>query len=49
MYKIKSFLLVFLTIPHFLVSCGGWNPTSVKDRPVDVDERVRQNIEEVKV
>jgi len=48
MYKIKSFLLVFLAIPLFLVSCGGWNPTSVKDRPVDVDERVRQNIEEGK-
>ena len=48
MYKIKSFLLVFLVIPLFLVSCGGWNPTSIKDRPVDVDERVRQNIEEGK-
>ncbi len=48
MYKIKSFLLVFLAIPLFLVSCGGWNPTSIKDRPVDVDERVRQNIEEGK-
>ena len=48
MNKIKSFLLVFLLIPLFLVSCGGWNPTSVKDRPVDVDERVRQNIEEGK-
>ena len=48
MYKIKSFLLVFLAIPLFLVSCGGWNPTSIKDRPVDVDERVKQNIEEGK-
>ena len=48
MYKIKSFLLVFLAIPLFLVSCGGWNPTSVQDRPVDVDERVKQNIEEGK-
>ena len=48
MYKIKSFLLVFLAIPLFLVSCGGWDPASVKDRPVDVDARVRQNIEEGK-
>ena len=48
MNKIKWFLLVFLLIPLFLVSCGGWDPASVKDRPVDVDERVRQNIEEGK-
>ena len=48
MNKIKWFLLVFLLIPLFLVSCGGWDPVSVKDRPVDVDERVRQNIEEGK-
>ncbi len=48
MYKIKSLLPVFLSIPLFLVSCGGWNPTSTKDRPVDVDQRVTQNIEEGK-
>ena len=48
MHNIKSFLLVFLAIPLFLVSCGGWDPASVKDRPVDVDARVRQNIEEGK-
>tara|TARA_Y100000590_G_scaffold45546_1_gene48426 strand:- start:1211 stop:1789 length:579 start_codon:yes stop_codon:yes gene_type:complete len=48
MNKFKSFLLVFFVIPLFLVSCGGWDPASVKDRPVDVDERVRQNIEEGK-
>ena len=48
MNKIKWFLLVFLLIPLFLVSCGGWDPASVKDRPVDVDERVKQNIEEGK-
>ncbi len=48
MHKNKSILLAFLIIPIFLVSCGGWNPTSVKDRPVDVDQRVKQNIEEGK-
>jgi len=48
MNKFKSFLLVFFVIPLFLASCGGWDPVSVKDRPVDVDERVRQNIEEGK-
>ena len=48
MNKFKSFLLVFFVIPLFLVSCGGWDPASVKDRPVDVDARVRQNIEEGK-
>ena len=45
MHKNKSILLAFLIIPIFLVSCGGWNPTSVKDRPVDVDQRVKHNIE----
>ena len=48
MHKNKSILLAFLIIPIFLVSCGGWNPTSVKDRPVDVDQRVKQNIEEAR-
>ena len=51
MPKNKLILLVFLTILPFLNSCGKgniWNPTSVKDRPTDVDERVRQNIEEGK-
>ena len=48
MHKNKSILLAFLIIPIFFVSCGGWNPTSVKDRPVDVAARVKQNIEEGK-
>ena len=45
MHKFKSFLMFFILIPVFVGSCGG---PSVKDRPVDVDERVRQNIEEGK-
>tara|TARA_B100000579_G_scaffold389059_1_gene362614 strand:+ start:52 stop:627 length:576 start_codon:yes stop_codon:yes gene_type:complete len=48
MSKNKSILSAFLAISFFLVSCGGFNPTSVKDRPTDVDERVKQNIEEGK-
>ncbi len=48
MSKNKSILSAFLAIFFFLVSCGGFNPTSVKDRPTDVDERVKQNIEEGK-
>ena len=45
MHKFKSFLMFFILIPVFVGSCGG---PSVKDRPVDVDERVKQNIEEGK-
>lgn len=44
----KNFLLIFFTI--FLISCGkgpSWfKPADVKDVPVNVDERVKRNIEE---
>jgi len=51
MLKNKLILLAFLAISFFLSSCGDgkfWDPASVKDRPVDVDQRVKQNIEEGK-
>ena len=45
---LKNFLLIFLTI--FLISCGkgpGWfKPADVENVPVNVDERVKKNIEE---
>ena len=45
---IKNFLLIFSTF--FLLSCGkgpSWfKPADVKDVPVNVDERVKRNIEE---
>ena len=47
MPKNKLILLVFLTILPFLNSCGEgkiWNPTSVKDRPTDVDVDSNGNV-----
>ena len=45
---LKNFLIIFLTV--FFISCGkgpSWfKPADVKDVPVNVDERVKRNIEE---
>ena len=45
---LKNSLLIFLSI--LLISCGnapGWfKPADVKDVPVNVDERIKKNIEE---
>ena len=49
MHKILRNTLFFIICSTFLYSCaGGWDPVSQKDRPADVDERVRKNIEEGK-
>ena len=49
MHKIFKNTLFFIFCTIFLYSCAGvWDPASQKDRPADVDKRVRKNIEEGK-
>ena len=42
----KKFTLFIIAIAVFLTSCGIYKRADVKDVPVNVNERVRQNIEE---
>ena len=42
----KKFTLFLIAIAVILTSCGVYKRADIKDVPVNVDERVRQNIEE---
>ena len=43
---IKKFLPLFVILSLFLSSCGIYKRSNVKDNPVNVNERVKKNIEE---
>ena len=43
---IKKLLPIFLILSLFLSSCGIYKRSDVKDNPVEVDKRIRKNIEE---
>ena len=45
---IKFITLITLTL-FFLNSCGLYKRSDIKDNPVNVDERVKRNIQEGKV
>ena len=42
----KKFTLLLITAAFFFTSCGIYKRSDVKDNPVNVNERVRKNIEE---
>ena len=42
----KKFTLLLITAAFFFTSCGIYKRSDVKDNPVNVDARVRKNIEE---
>ena len=42
----KKFLLLFLTLSLSLSGCGIYKRSDIKDNPVNVEERVRKDIEE---
>ena len=42
----KKFTLLLITAAFFFTSCGIYKRSDIKDNPVNVDQRVKRNIEE---
>ena len=39
-------ILIGITVPAFLISCGIWDPADARKVPANADERVKKNLEE---